>query len=235
MSNTFNINNLNAFLAKASDAVLCNSECQKKRTSEKLKQKYLDSQTNLATASQQVQVAEKNYVTFTKGELAYHNLHQDKINQTSEQINNTFQNNFDEESKKIKSQLETYNGVLINFTNIVDLYANYKKENIELYKKLKDETSDVLTSERKTYYQDQGIDYLKFFYNYILLLIYGIFVISFAILSFVYPSNMSWKIRLAILVALIILPFISTFLLGLVISLLNKVKGFLPKNVHLAI
>ena len=56
MPKSFDINQLNSLLEQASDTILCNSECQKERKAEKLKQKYLDSQTNLASAPHLVQV-----------------------------------------------------------------------------------------------------------------------------------------------------------------------------------
>jgi hypothetical protein len=62
MSNQFDMNKFNTLISQASDAIMCNSECRKQRQADKLKQNYLNSQTNLASASNQVQVAQKNYV-----------------------------------------------------------------------------------------------------------------------------------------------------------------------------
>jgi hypothetical protein len=74
MSNQIDMNKFNTLISQASDAVLCNSECKKQRETDKLKQNYLNSQTNLASGPNQVQVAEKNYVTFTQGESGYNDL-----------------------------------------------------------------------------------------------------------------------------------------------------------------
>jgi hypothetical protein len=59
MSNQLDMNKFNTLISQASDAILCNSECKKQREADKLKQNYLNSQNNLASASHQVQVAEK--------------------------------------------------------------------------------------------------------------------------------------------------------------------------------
>jgi len=234
MSDTFNINNFNSFIDQASQVINCGTECQKKKKTEELKQNYLKSQTNLATASNQLQVSEKEYVTFAKGELAYNELEQDQINSNSGQMATMFQQKFNEEAVKVDSQIDTYNGLLLNFKNIVELYLKYKKENVELYKELKDDTSDILTNERKTYYEDQGIDNLKFIYHYILLTVYIIVVVCFGVLSFVYPSTINWKYRLSILVFLIGLPFISSWLLGYIINFSYYLYSLLPKNVRLS-
>jgi ABC-type transport system involved in cytochrome bd biosynthesis fused ATPase/permease subunit len=114
------------------------------------------------------------------------------------------------------------------------LYLKYTQENAILTKKLKDESNDILTNERKTYYQDQGIDTLKFFYSYFLITIYAICVIGFGVSSFVFPSKFEWKIRVGILVGLILLPFICTWILALIVNSLHKIYSVLPKNAHLS-
>jgi hypothetical protein len=233
MSNTFNLNNFNELISQASESLLCNSECQKNKQEELLKQKYLKSKTNIATASNQENIAEKNYIIFTKGENAYNDFLDNKLQEKANLISKNFLDNFNEEVKKIKSQVSSYNGILINFRNIVDLYLNYKKENIELYKELKEETNDVLTNERKTYYEDQNIDRLKNFYSYFFIIIYIIFVFCFVIFSFIYPSTYSWQNRLVLFIIFIILPFVSTWIVGKIIYFLYEIYDLLPKNVYL--
>jgi hypothetical protein len=232
MANQFNLNKFNALMSQASDAILCNSECRQKREAEKLKQNYENAQTNLASASSQVQVAQKNYVTFTQGDVGYNNLIEQQLQEKAQVIVDKFNENFNEEAIKINSQITTYDGLLINFKNVFDLFRKYKRENIKLYKELKEESNDVLTNERKTYYQDQNIDSLKFYYYYFLLSIYVIVVICFAAFSLIYPSQTSWKSKLALLVVFIALPFFSTIILGRIIYLLYTVYDMLPKNVY---
>ena len=226
------LNKFNAFIKQASDAVLCNSECQKKRTSETLKQKYIDSKMNLASAPNQLQVSEKNYVTFTQGQPAYNELLDKRFSEQAEKISEKFQENFDEETRIVYTQIDTYNGILINFKNIVDLFLKYKKENKELFKELKKESNDVLTNERKTYYEDQQIDTLKFYYFYFLLTIYVIVVLCFGIFCLIYPSQISFLKKLAIYIGLNILPFISTYILGFIISIFYKIYDVIPKNMY---
>ena len=235
MANPFNFNNFNSFLSQATDTIACGSECQQQRTAEQLKQNYLNSQTNLDSASSQVQVAQQKYVTFTQGQQAYNELNTQQLSQKGETESSNFQNNFNKEANAIQLSIETYSGLYINLQNVYDLFVNYKNENEELYKRLKDETSDTLTNARKTYYEDEGIDNLKFWYYYVLLTIYIIFALSFGVLSFIYPSQINWKYRLAIFIALVVLPFISTYLLNILLTILNYLYGLMPKNVHLTV
>jgi len=231
MSNQMDMNKFNTLISQASDAILCNSECRKQREADKLKQKYLNSQTNLASASNQLQVAQKNYVTFTQGASGYNDLLDNQLQEKAQEISLKFTENFHTDSQAIKTQIETYQGLLINFKNVAELYLKYKKENVQLIKDLKDETNDVLTNERKTYYEDQKIDGLKGIYFYFLLTIYIICLIGFIIFSLMY-SQSNWKVKLASIIGFIALPFFSTWILGKIIYLIYKVYDMLPKNVY---
>ena len=237
MSNldTFNLNNFNAFLEKAKQTVMCDSNCQRQKTEEELKQKYLASETNLASANNQVDIAQKNYLTFTQGELSYGNTKESDLHKKAQLIIGTFNQNFQNESKQINFQIDTYKGLVVNFKNVVELYLTYKKENIELIKDLKNNSSDVLTNERKTYYENQGIETLNFYYYYILLLIYFIFILGYIATAMFYQSQLNWKIRFGILLLLVALPFISPWILAFVISLIYKIYELLPKNIHLSV
>jgi hypothetical protein len=232
MSNQIDINKFNALISKSSDAIMCDSECKKQSQVDKLKQNYLNSQANLSSASNEVEVAQKNYVIFTQGESGYNDLLDNQLQEKAEKIANNFTEYFQADSVKIETQIDTYKGLLLNFKNVVELYLNYKKENVQLIKDLKDETSDVLTNERKTYYADQKIDGLKSFYFYFLLTIYVICVICFGVFSIMYPSQSNWKIKVATFIGFILLPFFSTWILGKIIYFIYNLYELLPKNVY---
>ena len=232
MSNQIDTNKFNALISQSSDAIMCDSECKKQSQVDKLKQKYLNSQANLSSASNEVGVAQKNYVIFTQGESGYNDLLDDQFQEKAEQIANNFTEYFLADSVKIETQIDTYQGLLLNFKNVVELYLNYKKENVQLIKDLKDETGDVLTNERKTYYADQKIDGLKSFYFYFLLTIYVFCVICFGIFSIMYPSQSNLIIRVATFIGFILLPFFSTWILGKIIYFIYNLYELLPKNVY---
>ena len=112
------------------------------------------------------------------------------------------------------------------------MFLIYKEENIKLLKKIKEETNDILTNDRKTYYQDQGIDNLKFYYHYFFLLIYIIAILAYIIYNFMYPSHISILLRVLFLALMVLLPFISTWILGKIISIIYDIYNWLPKNAH---
>lgn len=230
--NNINMNKFNNLISQASDAIMCNSECRKERETRKLEQDYLNAQTNLASASNQVEVAQKNYVTFTDGESAYNDLLDNQLQEKAKAISDKFTTNFEGDVSKLKMKNDTYDGLLMNYKNVAELYLKYKKENIELIRDLKDETNDVLTNERKTFYEDQKIEGLKGFYFYILLTIYIICLVFFIGFSLMYPSQSSFMVKLVSIIGFMVLPFVSSWILGKIIYLIYSGYELLPKNVY---
>jgi hypothetical protein len=232
MTNQIDINKFNSFLDKATKSILCDSKCQKEQTAQQLKDKYLNSKTNLILANPQYEVAKKNYYTYISGQDGYNEILEKELNLQAEDIITKFKDSLKDELAKIKTQLETYNGILINYKNVEELNNKYKKENTLLFKKIKEKTNDILTNERKTYYEDQEIDSLKNRYSYILIVIYIIVVLCFGIFSLIYPSQTNWKVRFVLFIIFIILPYISSWILGKIIQIIYWLYTLLPKNVY---
>jgi len=235
-SNTFDINKLNNLIQQASQTIGCDTNCQQQRNAEQLKTKYLDAKVNELTAENQLLVATKNYMTFTEGTSAYNTYMNDDLTSKATKITDLFQTNFNNEVKKVNDNINTYKGLLINYNNVNELHSNYITENKQLEKNFKNKNFDIITNDRKTYYQEQGITNLQFYY-YLLLIIYIICVVVFVISLFVYSSSLTinWKIKIIIVIFLVILPFISSSLLSLIIELFYKIYSILPKNVHLSL
>ena len=103
------ISQLNSFLNKAADAILCDTDCQKSKTSEELKKKYLDARLNLITAPNQVNTAARNYLTYSQGEAGYNEFNEARLEQISNQIASTFQGRFNEQITELNSEINTIN------------------------------------------------------------------------------------------------------------------------------
>jgi len=232
MDKQFDINKFNSFLEQAQNAISCGPECQKEETAEKLKQKYNRAQANLILAEPNFQVARKNYYTYVSGEGAYNEMIEQELSMKADKMTDRFNESIDEEINKIQSQVQTYNGLIINLRNLLDLYKKYKRENMELHKQIKTETNDILTNNRKTYYEDQENENLNNYYYYILILIYIVVVICFIIFSLIYPSNMTLKGKIIAILFFVILPFISTRILGTIVSFGYWLFSLFPKNVY---
>jgi hypothetical protein len=225
------LNQFNSLMSQLQNSLICDEECQKEKKTKLLKFKWDTASANLIAGPNIEQNAEKNYVTFTQGEAAYNELLENKLREKGTEIAKDYEEAFKKLQKKINIEIHSYNSILLNFKNVVDLYLKYKEENIQLAKELKDTSNDILTNERKTYYKDEEIHHLKFYYYHIILIIYIICVLFFGFISLVYPSKSSWKTRLATFIGLIILPFFSTYIFGLILYLHKAILNALPQMI----
>ena len=231
MSNNVDVNKFNDFLDNANKILACDSKCQEQKKKNELKKKYLEAKTNLLSAPNQVETSYKNYLTYTSGDTAYSEYQEDELQQKAKTIVSTFKSNFNDGIEKIKNSYDTYGGLLLNFSHIVELYTKLVKENKILELEVKNKSSDVLTNDRKTFYEDQSIDNLRF-YHIIILIIYIICLIVFAVSIFVFPSASSKGTLFAILFIFIVYPFICVRLFKFLYNIRDIIMSVFPKDAY---
>jgi hypothetical protein len=223
---------LNYFITEMQKTINCDAECQSKKKEEKLAHNVMVAKSKLASAPYDLKSAQEKYFLFTEGAKALSDEQLSNLQQQADKMVQDFKTQQDEIIAEIQAQLETYSGILMNYQNVLELYFNYREENLKLKKELMNTENDTLVNQRKTYYHDQEVDGLKFYYYYIIFVIYVVCVICFAVFSFIYGSGIDWRKRLAILVVLVFLPFLSTTILTYLLYIIYRIYGILPKNVY---
>jgi len=232
MSNQIDIDKFNSLIDIATKAVACDANCQREKTETILKHKYLYAKDNLSNADPKFELAKKNYFTFVSGEDGYNIMMEKEFNNSANKIVKMYKDLYDEETSKLDTQINTYDSILLNYNNVVDLLKKYKRENLILFKQLKEDANDVLTNERKTYYENQEIDNLNGYYTYFFLTIYVVIVFCFIVFSLIYPSRFSFIARILLTIFFVILPFISSKILAKIIQIIYWIFNLLPKNVY---
>ena len=243
-TNNMSVDKFNDFINKATEVLSCDSKCQEEKKRVDLKHKYLESKTNLLTAPSQVETSYKNYLTFTKGDSAFNEYKEHQLEIKAEKTAEIFKGTFHEAIENTKTSLKTYTGLLLNFTHVVEFYESLKKENVALSLEVKDTTSDLLTNDRKTFYEDQKIDSLYFYYK-ILLFIYVIvcgFYVNWTLFKLYKrmgekgePLKNRILIPLLLLIVFSIYPFLTTTIFYYIFKLYNLLISMLPKNVYTTI
>lgn len=219
----------NQFIQNYNEKASCGTECQQAKDASQLQQDYLSAVSNLNTAPEQVQSTYKSYLTYTQGTGAYQKYQQNNFQQTVDGLANTYQTNFNSGLISAKQLLGTYSSLYANYNNIFDLNKIYKKENIQLKKEVTNNDDDVVTNDRKTYYETQAIDSLKKYY-WILTIIYTFVVIYFLFCMITKNSTYTLKVKIPILVFLIIYPFISLGLSLKIIEIYRAIISVFPTN-----
>ena len=179
---------INELLEKSAEAMMCGPTCQKLKITEELKQKYLDAQTNIQTAPTKLEQTKKNYYIYSEGRPYYDNMLEEELTQKSEKISILLSENFNDEIAGALTMNNYLNTALINSSYTKELLDDYTEKNKEVKLLLRDRHGDILTNDRKTYYEDDALQSLKHWYR-LWWYLYYILVIVLVLAFILSPSK----------------------------------------------
>ena len=222
---------INELLNDASQALLCGPTCQKLKVGEELKQKYLDAETNIKTGPIELERTKKNYYVFTEGRSFYDNMLEEELTKKSETISQLLGENFNDEVSSAQTMNQYLNTGLINSSYVKELLNQYIEKNKELELMLRDNRGDILTNDRKTYYEIQELERLESWHK-IWFRIYYVLNFTFLICWFVCESNISWGKKLILTPLIGFYPYYIDYVLRMIYDFFAGMYKSLPKNVY---
>jgi len=204
------INNekINKLLELASDYINCDEECQKNEKTQKLYNKYIDSQTNLKMAPARLERNRKNYYIYTHGQGYYDDIMRNEANEKIKIITDELKTNFDEQLNLAKSMGELLNTTYSSSQIALSSLSDYEKLKLKLLNNIENNTNDVLVNDRTVYYDNESINKLKL-YNKLFNFLYYFGIIIFMILKI--PKNKSDLISYGIIIGILFLYPILAF------------------------
>jgi hypothetical protein len=204
------INNekINKLLELASDYINCDEECQKNKKTQKLYNKYIDSQTNLKMAPARLERNRKNYYIYTHGQEYYDDMMRNEANEKIKIITDELKTNFDEQLNLAKSMGELLNTTYSSSQIALSSLSDYEKLKLKLLNNIENNTNDVLVNDRTVYYDNESINKLKL-YNKLFNFLYYFGIIIFMILKI--PKNKSDLISYGIIIGILFLYPILAF------------------------
>jgi len=226
-----NQDKINDLLNKSAEALLCGPDCQKMKITDELKQKYLDAETNIQTAPIKLEQTKKNYYVYKEGRPFYDNMLEEELKQKAEKISELLGESFNEEVSSANTMNQYLNTALINSEYTSELFKKYTSDNKELKLQLRNSRGDILTNDRKTYYETDALNQLQLWYRF-WWYIYYILVIVFTIAIFVSPSQLTMVKKAVIFVLLIFYPYYVDYIVRWIQGLYMSIYNRLPKNVY---
>jgi hypothetical protein len=226
-----NYDSINSLLANSTKALTCGPDCQKAEKTEQLKQAYLEARTNVETAPIKLQTALQNYITFTQGTSGYTSYTNGQVNDNADNITSEVQSNFYENIKKAIDLLNNLETATKNFENTYELSNNYEAQITELKIDINDISSDAITNDRKSFYENQNNEaslkwYVLYRWIYFFLLI--IYILGLLLIK----TELSFKTKIIIFVLLLSYPFVINFIVFYLISIGRYISSLLPKNIY---
>lgn len=223
-------NKLNSLLDQYSKQVMCGPDCQREKTTASLKQKMLDAQTNIQSGPTQLAQAKKAYYTYVGGEGAYTRALEKDLTAEAEQITAAAQKEFDKLIDNAKAMLNYYEGITTSYKNTKELYSDYTNRNLLVEQEIKKDHGDVLTNDRKTFYEKQQYDNIVQWYRLLMSVFYFV-VYIFALGIIVLQSEMSKVKQIVIFIVLFFFPLYIQWLAKLFNELINYFSP-IKKNVY---
>ena len=166
----------NRIIQQAQDFMACGTDCQRAKKEQELLRDYQSAQMGLFNGTDNLDSTSKNYYTFAKGDSGYNNFSKGKIGDVANQIAAKYATMFNEIAHNSGILNNVYQSDFINVNHAKELHQTLVQKNKDLETRLKDTLNDISTSDRKTYYEDQELEDLHWWYNiylaiYIILLI----------------------------------------------------------------
>jgi len=222
------INTVNQMIAQANDAIICGPSCKQQQKLDNLKQTYINAQTNLKNAPQQLMTAKKNYYLELDGKLEYNKIVLDKVTKDATKVTNNLKGQFQKDVSNVTDLIKIYQSLLTNYNYMNDLAITYAEENIQMAKELKRIRGNVITNDRRAYYKQQQVEILQQWYFYLKIAYILLLIIVVGTILFREPS---WFFKLIFILFFVFYPMFITPMLFFLYELLKKINRLLPKFV----
>ena len=234
MSNDKTQEILTGFIEQAGKILTCGPSCQQTKTNNEALKKYQEAQLSLFNGPEELEDTSKTYYTLTQGEDYAQKFSEDRLKDLANQIGNTYLEVFDDIVETSKSLSQLYESNLINYSNSQSLSTVVEKENQNQIELLTETQSKASTSDRKTYYENQEVENLKYYYRFYYY-IYILVVITFFVSMFVSKSEVPFKKQVYILLAMLLWFFFGDNIIKFTIKFIKDIFGLIPENVYLTL
>lgn len=225
---------LTNFLKQTADIITCGPECKSTKQTNEALAKYQKAQMALFNGPIELEKTSNTYYTLSEGQDYADKFSEEKLKDIANKIGDTYLEVFDEIVQNSSSLSDLYESNLINYRNSQTLSYQYTTQTDELKQRLSDTQNTASTSDRKTYYENQEIEGLVTWYRWYYY-IYIIIVITFLISMFVVKSETPFRKQVYIFIAMIIWFFFGYKIIMSGINLVQKIIGYIPKNVYLTL
>lgn len=229
---TKTMNNINDILSKLKDKLACNPECQKKKTAEELKQKWLNAESRAKNSTEEIEIAKKNYYIYAEGKPGYNNLKKSEYVHASEDYEKNEMLNHKKNVAQINDLLERYELNNEHINSLRELSEIKMSENKELENKIDEYGKNIFTNERKVIYENHDMNRI-FTYNKIIVFIYyGLFLVYLFTGNFF--SDKLYKIPkiCIVLIIYLIIPFMLQWIVKKLFAIKNDISYYFNNKTY---
>lgn len=229
-----NISFLNSFIDKikaSQDSIFCDATCQYNKKEEELKRKYDISIVDYKQAPDKIKNTYKDYYVFKNGEASYEEEMEKKYNIEAIMMIKKFKETVEEIKDTITKNLEIYNVNMKYLTDIYPAFYLYYENNLKTKKEIKENRATILTNNRKSYYENEGIDTSSKM-KQIMYILYLVIAVMASFYIFIY-SDKKIPVKIVLSVFIILYPFYISYLYEFLKNAFTTAFSLFPTNIYL--
>ena len=161
----------------------------------------------------------------------YENMLEEELNAKAIKMSELISTNFNDEIKDANTMNAYLNTALINSTYTEDLLEEYLKKNKFLKLKLKESRGDIITNDRKTFYETAELDKLLLWHRFFWY-VYYILCVMLVLALILSPSDLSIAKKIVIAILVIAYPYYIDYVFRWFYGTWKNIENNLPKNVY---
>jgi len=210
---------INKIFQEISQANACGPDCQRDNNIKDLEKQYKSAQDNIKTAPKKLYDAEKQYYVASEGTAGYNEMVYTRAIDTADKIGNELFKKFNELVNSGIELMNSFSNVNKNYQNLSELYDKLSSENKKLYDKIQNKESDIVTNDRKTFYENQKYDsshkwHYRFLWAFYILL--ATYTIVYIMAEWKNPNVRGFRTHMFIIFLLMLYPYLSTMIFNVI-------------------
>lgn len=228
---------MDAIYANLLNQMTCDSDCQKRKKLDALKQSWLDAKSNEQTAPSKTFETHKEYLIAYEGQLGYENSMLQQYSKVAADAKNKAIQEHTSTDTELQTLIRDYDSELTSLNKLREMLNIRLRENKQLKQAVDKDIAAVETNDRRVVYEYWAKEDIESIYT----LFKWIYI--FLIFVFIYTSgfiaNSGWKNKRAwfVLIGITLIPFIIYYIAIALIYLYNRLLWYsdhkVPKNVYI--
>jgi len=154
-----------------------------------------------------------------------------QVNAEADSVLNILKVSFSKNIQSIINLSQTYDSLSSNYKHILELFNGYVNSNESLKGEINSVQKDIVTNDRKTYYEYEHFNSMKNWY-YLFKWVYILLVFVFILGIFFVNNTYSFSYKIFLLLLFMLYPFVIDFLVIYFIQLSHQIYSLLPTNVY---
>lgn len=221
--------NANDLIEKQKAHLACDPQCEREKKLAKLREIYDTKEDNLESAPLQMEIARKNWLEFKYGKDDYVTKASAALKKEADKVIAEMTEIWDQEESMITDLISDYTSMRSTHADMERYRDRISASVKRLDKNFAAKQNDTVTNDRKAFYQNQGIDNLRYWFHF-LRWAYAAIVITYIVGVFSLPTTTSSKMKYGMLVMLLAFPFVVAVIAVASFAMIRTIVSKLPYN-----